>query len=152
VTDNNPVKPGIQGYTDNYQAGIARWCTACHSKYMTRGGVWGSDPYNAGDAYGYIGRYRHGVEIPITGRTDAANQFTYNLSTDLPLQDVSANGRTDDDTMTCLTCHMAHGTGARMNGSSVLTSAVRGALPSGSDAMLLRTDGRQMCAECHNMI
>ncbi|MFA5868061.1 MAG: cytochrome c3 family protein [Actinomycetota bacterium] len=137
-----------QEYTRNYQAGLGEWCAQCHQKYMTRG--WSStDVYNAGDIYGSTARYRHAVNKVITGSTDEVNGASYNLYTDLPLEDVTGNGRTADDRLTCLTCHAAHGTAAKMEGSSVL-GPDRGSLPTGADGLSLRTDGRKLCGECHN--
>ncbi len=150
VTDYGAA-PGIQEYTRNYKSGIAAWCTACHAKYMTRGGVFGADVYNAGDMYGSVTRYRHAIDVPITGRADAANGIAYNLTTNLPLQDLTGDGRTADDTITCLTCHQAHGGAAIMHGAAILTSGQRGALPSSGDSTLLRQDDRNVCRDCHNL-
>ncbi len=150
VTDYGTA-PGIQEYTRNYESGIAAWCTACHAKYMTRGGTFGKDIYDAGDMYGTVERYRHAIDVPITGRTDTANGLTYDLATNLPLQDLNGDGRTDDDTLTCLTCHQAHGSAAQMHGAAVLPAAKRGTLPQTTNGMLLRQNDRIMCRDCHNM-
>lgn len=148
VTDFNPAVPGVQEYTRNYRDGIAAWCSACHQQYMTRGFP-STDIYNSGDIYGSTNRYRHPVGCVITGETDTVNGITYHLSTDLPLEDTAGNGRTADDRMTCLTCHQAHGSAARMTGSAVLDSGDRGSLPAGTNGIILRTDGRQLCVDCH---
>ncbi len=147
---------GTQYFTHNYKTGIEDWCVSCHTKYMTRGGEFGTDLYNAGDAYGTSapkGRFRHGVGVPLkSGNPDQANSITYDLVTDLPLEDVDASATRDytTDLLTCLSCHRAHGTDATMSGEAVLPT--RGTvLPSGTDSLLLRQNDRVMCVNCHNM-
>ncbi len=139
---------GIQYFTKNYKDGMASWCTSCHTTYMIRG----PQSYDAGDAYGETSRYRHGVDVPITGGTNPVNGLQYDLTTDLPLEDLGADGRTDDDQLTCLSCHRAHGTDATMTGEAVFPAGERGSLPSGKDSMLLRQDDRIMCIECHRVL
>jgi predicted CXXCH cytochrome family protein len=150
ITDFSAGNPhGETEYTRNYKDGIAAWCAVCHDKYMTRG--WpATDVYNAGDSYGPATRYRHAVGIVITGGVDDVNGQSYNLSSDLPLEDVTGNGRTADDRLTCLSCHAAHGSAAQMHGDAIL-GPDRGSLPTGADGLLLRTDGRRLCGECHNI-
>lgn len=139
-------------FTRNYQAGIAAWCSGCHTRYMTRQDT---TAYDAKDAAGNQIRYRHAVDVPITGRVNRFNSLiTYEFQTDLPLEDKNGLGRTNDDDMTCLTCHRAHGTDAVMTGETVLVSGGdRGALPSGTDSMLLRMDDRLVCqTACHKVV
>jgi predicted CXXCH cytochrome family protein len=147
-------------YTRNYNdTNMAVWCAACHTHYMatwtpgapgTPSAYKSGDVYNAGDTYGNIARERHSVNTPIVNRA-AINGITYNLKSDVPLADLTANGRTNDDLLTCLSCHKAHGSDALMSGDSVLEN--RGSvLPNGVDSMLLRGDrGRRICADCHNI-
>ncbi len=143
--------PGVQIYTKNYRrgsgpnSGMTRWCTSCHTKYTTREDA---EPYNAGDAYGATVRFRHHADTEITGVTNEINGETYNLTTDLPLNDETGDGRTDDDKMMCLTCHRAHGTDTSMMNQALLEPGERGALPVGS--MLLRRDNRGVCINCHS--
>ena len=174
---DNPVgvkAPGAAGekeFTRNYtgpagtnNTSIAEWCATCHTHYMATytGGASGTaneyktgDVYDAGDIYGVlyggnvIERQRHTVNTPIWNRT-AINGMEYDLTTDVPLEDLTANGRTSDDLLTCLSCHKAHGSDATMTGSAVIED--RGdVLPTGVDSMLLRGDtGRRICADCHN--
>lgn len=145
---------GVTEYTRNYAANIAAWCTTCHTRYFATysGGAANSykagDVYDAGDTYGAIARHRHSVDMTITGRTSITG-ISYNLVTDLPLEDVTGNGRTADDRLTCLSCHKAHGSSAMMYGGSILEN--RGPLPTATDSMMLRTDGRAMCGDCHNI-
>lgn len=144
---------GVYEFTRNYKSGIAAWCTACHTHYLATDATPGykqNDSYNAGDSYGPVNRYRHTVEVVITGRVDPYNDgHHYDLTTDQPLQDLGTLGRTADDTLTCLSCHRAHGSAATMTGLSVIEA--RGTvLPSGTDSMLLKTTtGRKLCADCH---
>jgi predicted CXXCH cytochrome family protein len=150
---------GVQYVTKNYKTGIAAWCTTCHTKYMATDGNDAnrgnpSNPsasvYDAGDTYGNVARYRHAVNVPIHNRLDPVNNITYDLNTSCPLEDITADGRSNDDLLTCLTCHRAHGTDSAMAGDSILED--RGdVLPSGADSLLLRGDrGRRICADCHN--
>lgn len=145
---------GVVEYTRNYAANIAAWCTTCHTRYFATysGGSANAnkagDLYNAGDTYGAIERHRHSVDMAITGRTSITGT-TYNLVSDLPLEDVTGNGRTPDDRLTCLSCHKAHGSSASMYGASIIEN--RGPLPTGTDGMMLRTDARAMCGDCHNI-
>ncbi len=148
---------GVQYYTKNYKSGISEWCAACHTHYLavsTSGSTYNdyknNEEYNAGDTYGLESRHRHTVNVVITGRYDPISGQEYNLTTDLPLADLSADGRTTDDLLVCLSCHRAHGSAAVMSGSASLAS--RGSvLPSGTDSMLLRADDRLMCKQCHDM-
>lgn len=143
---------GIQGYTLNYRGvagstgrnGISTWCAGCHTKYLTWEDTAG---YNAGDAKGAVKRFRHKVDVDrmylVPGETSETE-----LPTTLPLEDLTGNGRTSDDEVTCLTCHKAHGTAATMTGYADALSE-RGTMPQGS--MLLRMVNRGVCEDCHNM-
>ena len=147
--DFDPVTTGVQGYTDNYKSGIASWCGSCHTNYLTR--VEGS--YDAGDKYGNRARYRHGMDVDLAGGPDAVTRLVYQpMQTDLPLEDVTGDGRTFDDELTCLSCHRAHGTDAQMTGWAELDPAERGILPAGKDSMLLRQNDRTMCIKCHRIL
>ncbi len=163
VTDHSPGHNGEKETTRNYRSGIAEWCAACHTHYMatwtpgspgTPNAYKTADPYAAGDQFGANARERHSVNTVLWNRT-AINGTAYNLTTNGPLEDKTGNGRTQDDWLTCLSCHRAHGTDSVMSGDSILPQAERQAaapvLPYGTDSMLLRGDrGRQICADCHN--
>lgn len=143
---------GTQYLTFNYRGGMSAWCSACHSMYMTRQD---STPYDAGDIEGAQVRFRHAVDVPVI--STSPNRFNgklYGLSTDLPLQDVNGNGRDGVDTITCLTCHRAHGSSAVMAEETMLSAGGdRGSLPSGTDSMLLRLDNREICQiACHKVV
>lgn len=147
--DMEPAEPGVQHRTYNYRSGMSAWCSTCHSKYMTRSD---DTPYNAGDNAGDKVRYRHAVDVPVMGRNNIYNPATtYDLPTDLPLQDVGGDGRTNEDTITCLTCHKAHGSNATMGTSIDSQASTRGSLP--TDSMLLRLNDRQICqSACHKVV
>lgn len=155
ATDNGYTETDFSGgnpaaskeMTRNYKSNIATWCSTCHSRYMTR---MDPAPYDAGDAAGSQARYRHAVDVAITkDEPDVINQRVYKLTTDLPLQDLTGNGRTPDDTMTCLSCHRAHGTDATVGGAAALQVAERGSLPAGDNSMMLRLNDRLVCQACH---
>ncbi len=137
--------------TRNYRSGLPAWCSSCHTRYMNRQD---SAPYNAGDIVGAAVRYRHAVDVPVIGRHNIYDTVVpYDLPTDMPLQDVTGNGRTADDTISCLSCHFAHGTSAQMHDETASASLVadRGTLP--TDSMLLRLDDRQVCQiACHRVV
>lgn len=138
----------------NYKSGIAAWCSACHSKYMDRKDL---VAYNAGDSEGLAIRYRHAVNVKITSSFNIITPTTlYDFATDLPLEDKTGLGRSVEDTMTCLTCHRAHGTSAVMTAFSetdLKSAGDRGTLPSGTDSMLLRLNDREVCqTACHKVV
>lgn len=147
--DMDLATPGVQYFTYNYSSGMSAWCSGCHSKYMTRQD---STPYEAGDAEGAQVRFRHAVDLPvITTLPDQFNGKLYDLTTDLPLQDVNGNGRDGADTITCLTCHRAHGTNSTMDAGLDAQAGTRGSLP--TDSMLLRLNDRQICqTACHKVV
>jgi hypothetical protein len=145
--DWDPVVDGTQIYSKNYGDGISLWCTSCHTRYLTRED---SEPYDAGDIYGEKVRFRHHADTSIKGVVDPNSGFTYDLSTDLPLADVSGDGRNNEDKMMCLTCHRSHGTDAVMTGEAVLSPVERVDLP--TDSTLLRRDNRGVCGNCHTNI
>jgi predicted CXXCH cytochrome family protein len=150
--DLDPVTPGVQFFTNNYKAGMSAWCSGCHTQYMIRED---SAPYDAGDSVGAEVRYRHAVDMPIIATSpNIFNGKIYDLETDLPLQDVNNNGRDTADTMTCLTCHKAHGSTAVMTEETVLSaSGDRGSLPAGTDSLLLRLNNREICQiACHKVV
>lgn len=157
--DFDPATPGTQYYTNNYKDNIDEWCIACHSRYKIRGDANGQtgDPYNAGDNEGVVPRYRHATDLPIQGQIDPFNELSYQLITDLPLEDATGNGRTyTDDKLTCLTCHLSHGTDVQMDGYADFANPAldpvrgeRGTLPTNS--MLLRLRNRGVCVACHTM-
>ena len=131
---DNPDQPGYTAdYTNpNYKLGLGDWCTGCHFTYHQSVSV---QPFNAEDGNGLITRYRHKMNIVITGGT-------YNLTTSLPLEDPFGNGASVDDQIFCLTCHFAHGTNTIMSGRAANVAPI-------NDSALLRIDNRGVCQDCH---
>ncbi|HUH98248.1 MAG TPA: cytochrome c3 family protein [Anaerolineales bacterium] len=63
-----------------------------------------------------------------------------------------AASATGDPSITCVDCHVAHGSSASMDSlsqSASLTSLAGGSNFSGVDSDLLKLDNRSMCATCH---
>ncbi|MFH1736788.1 MAG: cytochrome c3 family protein [Actinomycetota bacterium] len=167
--DFDPTTPGIQYYTNNYKDNVDEWCIACHTRYKIRGDAdnLAGDNYDAGDGQGLRPRYRHATDIKIQGEIDPFNLLSYQLITDLPLEDYNGDDGTGstpaekytyrytEDKMTCLTCHRSHGTDVVMTGFANFEDpenparGERGTLPTNS--MLLRLPNRGVCVSCHNM-
>lgn len=134
----NPVE-----YTRNYQSGMSAWCSGCHSVYTTEVG-----PYDIGDGQGPTDKHKHIVDVTLanTGRIKGTPE------TDLPLNDLTGNGRTNDDTMSCVTCHRAHGTDSDATAVGAYQVAGRGSLPTMTTSMLLRLSNRGVCINCHQYL
>jgi predicted CXXCH cytochrome family protein len=141
-------RPDTQTYTYNYKSGIDKWCVACHTRYTTRQDT---TPYNAGDVFGNVMRFRHNTDSLISGVIDPVNGLNYNLTTDLPLNHPGGAGTygtvTEPTTMSCITCHRSHGTDAVMSTAAAMDPVERGTLPTGST--LLRRAQRGVCTNCH---
>lgn len=117
--------------TPAYKLGLDDWCTGCHFLYNQQQSdpAW---PFDAWDGAGKVIRYRHKMKTGITGVTSDSG-VEYNLTTGLPLE---------SDKLFCLTCHLAHGTSAAMDGFA------QGVRPA-EDSTLLRLDNRGVCEDCH---
>lgn len=154
--DFDPERPDTQVYTMNYKSGQDAWCASCHTRYTTRQDT---TPYDAGDVFGSVMRFRHNTDSMITGVVDPINGLHYDLTTDLPLN--HPTGEPTEDTMSCLTCHRSHGTDAVMSAQAAMGDIdvdhpsdrhVPGkeGLPTGST--LLRRAQRGVCTNCHTNI
>ncbi len=134
VGGENPDQAGyVADYTTpNYKLGMGDWCTGCHFTYHQEVSA---RPFNAEDGQGLITRYRHKMNVPITGGT-------YNLTTSLPLEDPSGDGPSADDQIFCLTCHFGHGSNSLMTGFAANVAPAY-------DNTLLRADNRGVCQDCH---
>jgi predicted CXXCH cytochrome family protein len=167
----DPAWAGTRGVTD--------WCSACHTQYNNRSSVYDYGTYFqnvAGTAQvGARTFHRHPVNIDLTlaygpGRETAESVIFDPL---IPLEErtgpgvVNANapGTWDEnDNLSCLTCHNAHGTAAQMAGWAEAHADTRSVDPTwtvvrtpGSggvdpvfDSALLRVDNRGVCERCHN--
>jgi predicted CXXCH cytochrome family protein len=134
----NPIE-----YTRNYQSGLSAWCSGCHSVYSTAVG-----PYDIGDGQGPRVRRKHKVDITLI----ATNRLAGSPATDLPLNDLNDLGRSPEDTMSCITCHRAHGTDTDSTATGAYQVASRGVLPLLKTSMLLRRDNRGVCIDCHGYL
>lgn len=171
--------------TPTYRQGVAGknmsvWCAACHTEYNVKSSAYDYAQYEQDtDSATQVGsktRYRHAVNVSLLAGRDPQLTFAneVELNSALPLEqryqkDPSVvNAKDFDDFIGCLTCHVAHGTDATMNGwaNSELTydaartvawvpqlrttaSPNQGVNPNFSSS-LLRTDNRGVCERCHN--
>ncbi len=134
VGGENPDQIGyVADYTTaNYKLGLGDWCTGCHFTYHQDVSV---QPFNAEDGNSLITRYRHKMNVTISGGA-------YNLTTSLPLEDPSGDGASADDQLFCITCHFGHGTNVMMTGYAANVAPAY-------DSTLLRVDNRGVCQDCH---
>jgi hypothetical protein len=149
--------------------GISAWCAACHTQYNTMGddGVYISTVYDANDGFGLVARHRHPVNVELTTFLGARSLVV----TDNPLplaHDPSEAGSWSQDAtdwLDCLTCHVAHGSGALMTGYAAVADSTDpqpdssyglvpgdglGSVPPDDGNALLRMDNRGVCEACHN--
>lgn len=136
--ESDPVE-----YTRNYQSGLSAWCSGCHNVYVEP-----ASSYDIGDGFGGTVKRRHKVDITLTN----TEPLTGTPATDLPLNDLTGNGRTNDDTMSCVTCHRAHGTDSDTTAVGAYQAASRGFLPPMTTSMLLRRGNRGVCIDCHGYL
>lgn len=160
---------------NNPSRGISGWCAACHVQYMQPVGAvfdtsltpgeGGTETlvadalrgYNANDGFGYAVRHRHPVNVDLAGYL-GPRPINVNAP-GLALSHDPANATTNNatDWMSCLTCHVAHGSSAVMTGFANVAdsrdpqpnSGTGGVPPSGGNS-LLRLDNRGVCQSCHN--
>ncbi|MCL5962064.1 MAG: hypothetical protein M1358_22580 [Chloroflexi bacterium] len=122
---------GSSGPTQKYAA-LTSWCAQCHARYLE---PMSHDPANtnSGDA---VFQFRHG--------TNDTTNVTSCLSCHWGAWFYPpAPG--------CITCHVAHGTGARMGTYSGTVPWPDGATAPNSNgrSALLRLDNRGVCQQCH---
>jgi len=178
---HDPGAAQMAGYTPDYTdpmyakppgsdvtKGISAWCAACHTQYNTEGtaGNYADEVYDANDGFGLVERHRHPVNVALANFAGPRSLVV----TDNPLPlahdgngDVATNELTD--WMDCLTCHVAHGSGAKMTGYAAVADATDpqpdssygvtpgdglGSVPPDDGNALLRTDNRGVCEVCHN--
>ncbi|GAV31709.1 MAG: hypothetical protein QMD76_00200 [Anaerosomatales bacterium] len=133
--------------------GISAWCAACHTQYTSA-----ESTYDAADGYGYVMRYRHPVNVPLSNF--AGYRSIIVTTNPLPLAHdgwADANSNDATDWMDCLTCHVAHGSSAIMTGYANIADATdpqpdtgtNGVPPEDGNA-LLRGNNRYVCEACHN--
>ncbi len=115
---------------------LANWCATCHDRYLASAG---SGSTSSGDP---IFTYRH----KSVGTSPCSTCHDMHGGT-LP----QGNGTYMHRPMTCLTCHVAHGTSASMSGWAAQVSWPDGSTVPNGDARssLLRVDSRGICQLCH---
>ncbi len=157
--NNQPIAPAV-----NPDKGMSGWCAGCHATYNGRNGSEDST-YNAGDGGGFKKRHRHPMNVPLSNYTqDDWGGNSSMIVTDMPLPldhdlgEGTTATNTESDWLECLTCHRAHGTGAKMSGwadeyaadpSDDIADFVSRS-GSGDPSALLRLDNRGVCEVCHN--
>ncbi|GAW93582.1 cytochrome c3 family protein [Calderihabitans maritimus] len=141
--DNNNVSVRAYAYTDeaggqervNYVSGMSEFCMGCHRDLYAGSGS-GSNPKTDAYTERYLGKYMHPVGV-------APKYYERGeLTTTLPLEGTSGDNR---DKITCLTCHLAHG-------SQSATEDTGDTYNDGGDDLvnyLLRRDYRGVCQDCH---
>ncbi|MCL4554917.1 MAG: hypothetical protein M1617_03715 [Actinobacteria bacterium] len=155
--------------------GISGWCSACHIQYMQPTGAvfdtsltpgeGGNETlvvdtargYDSGDGFGAAVRHRHPINVDLAGYL-GPRPINVNAP-GLALSHDPENAGTNDssDWMSCLTCHVAHGSSSEMTGYANVAdsrdpqpnSGTGGVPPSGGNS-LLRLDNRGVCQSCHN--
>ena len=172
--------------------GISAWCATCHTQYNTAGHstvvrdtdstddlgqVGGTDAdytaqwYDANDGFGYAERHRHPVNVPLSRYLGAGGLQFLDPATGVRPVPVANSGFADSltneptDWVDCLTCHVAHGSGALMTGYAAVTDVTDplpdssygetpgdglGSVPPDDGNALLRGNNRYVCESCHN--
>ncbi|MCL5962067.1 MAG: hypothetical protein M1358_22595, partial [Chloroflexi bacterium] len=117
----------------NAYAALTAWCTQCHTRYLA--------PMVNGPGH--------------TDSTDAVFKFRHGTNNSSSCTSCHANGYGSDPASTpypgCISCHVAHGTGARMGTYSGSVAWPGGAASPNGDARssLLRLSNRGVCEACH---
>ena len=172
TSSRNAKAPG-----DDVTKGISGWCAACHTQMNTEGhsGTYLSFVYDANDGFGLVERHRHPTNVAISEFLGASPIM---LDHELPLAhtpvvvDGLATGEIANDTedwVDCLSCHVAHGSGAVMEGFASVADSTNpqpdtgtkvvqiddetivtvGSVPPDYGNALLRLDNRGICQACH---
>lgn len=160
--------------------GMSGWCAACHTQYLQdTGAVYagtGYDAtdmssltasetlgYNSLDGWGAAVRHRHPVNVELANfagvRSLVLTDNPLPLAHDPAAVDSDGSGAINDgdDWIDCLTCHVAHGSKATMEGyanvadsTDPLPDSGTGGIPPAGDNALLRLNNRGVCEVCHN--
>jgi predicted CXXCH cytochrome family protein len=126
-----------------YKSGESSWCADCHSQYypLVYGGCISCHVPTPGPN-GFtlvLNVKKHPVGHPNIG-TEKANNMNNNIK--LPVDQNTYNTTIQpDNTISCLTCHQAHGTSATMTGNATVAPT--------NDSALLRLNNRGVCQDCH---
>jgi len=133
--DDSSGKYFGQSYNSDIFSQLAYWCAECHDRYLAPSGSGGSDSGDPIFAYRHIsvgsGCGCHNIHggPPPTGNPEYAHK-----------------------PVSCLTCHVAHGSSAVMTGNAGQAPWPDGATSPSGDARsaLLRVDNRGTCQLCHD--
>jgi len=131
----------------NYSTGMVGFCSACHSSYKVTN-------FDNPTSTGRKNWIRHPVGVSLKGFTTVRSYFINNTSYS-PKVELEAG-----ETISCVSCHFAHGSGAGANLKYPGSSAVNlcktchdrdrfGAGTPGSHAGFTGNDGS--CSDCHSM-
>ena len=135
TVDDGSGKYFGQEYDDLLYNNISHWCARCHDRYLA---LSGSGHTDSGDP---IYAYRH-----------------ISVGTGCGCHDMhggpppTGNPNYRHDPLSCLTCHVAHGTSATMSGHAANVPWPDGSTsPSGNArSALLRVNNRGVCQLCHD--
>lgn len=121
----------VTAYT-NY---MSEWCASCHSKFDA--------PDNSGgtNVAGYLGKYRHAMDIAVNNTTFATGSNVDSSAEQLAYAPLQGGN------LMCLTCHRVHGASAVMQGQATSWKDDVGATKTGT--ALLRMSNRDVCYNCH---
>ncbi len=124
-----------QDYDDQLFNNIASWCAQCHDRYLA---LSGSGHTDSGDP---IFAYRH-ISV-------GSGCGCHDMHGGPP---PTGNPAYRHNPLSCLTCHVAHGTSATMSDYSGSVPWPNGATSPGGNARsaLLRVDNRGTCELCHD--
>ena len=172
--------------------GISGWCAACHTQMNTKGdsgvvfdpvlgdndGDYLAERYDANDGFGLVERHRHPTNVPMSFFNEGVG-LQYEDPTTLVVGDrivplgntafVDSLTNEPSDWVDCLTCHLAHGSGATMSGYANVADTTNpqpdtgtkivqidastivtvGSVPPDYGNGLLRLDNRGVCQACH---
>jgi predicted CXXCH cytochrome family protein len=118
-------------------SGVNAFCAACHTDYNAEGQKAGSELTGV-----YSKAYRHPVEF--------AYEDFYAPNTVVESLGMKFQKTGDDDIMTCLTCHFAHGTNSDLWGATLTdTSYTGGFAELNRSSALKRLPNMGTCEGCH---
>ena len=131
---------------DGPEAQLSDWCVQCHTRYMNApvSGDSTAGSQSSGDA---IFDYRHRTRDTPVVCGDACHYDPVSR----PFTINTWGGPMWKHRLSCMTCHVAHGSSAKMGGYAGNVAWPTGATIPGGNARssLLRVDNRGMCQLCH---
>jgi hypothetical protein len=141
TVSDTTAKFGNQYFGEDYNTRgdqLSGWCAQCHTRYLALQNSGNIDSLDA------IFAYRHLTQGP-------PNCF---LCHDAHGGILATAGPMFSHDVTCMTCHVAHGTSASMTSDGPYSGSVvwpdGATMPNGNDrSSLLRVDNRGTCQLCH---